>query len=404
MVVPLCRARELGYARSAMLRRALPALFAAGLAIACTMHASDVAACGTAYPKGNFIHVQAEQTLVVWDEKTKTEHFVRKPRFDGDPESFGFFVPTPVVPQVGKADPKLFERVRDLVEPPPPMMNQGVATGMDARGSGRPGGAVDVLQTVKVDDYELVSLKASDEQALGDWLGKHGFTDRPSLRDWAKNYVERGWIINAMRYAGTKEKAKTSIETPTLRLSFAIEEPFYPYSEPPDDPSDLRAFQIKRGYVPQRTLDVWLVSRKSMFAPEAVQAWGGLQIRTSTRVGATLLAEALGDTKDWGFATSAEDSWVVTHLADAANQRAGMSDLVFTSYSIPPPAIGRGMPGYAAPKADVTPAAAIEKAKDDKKKPHRWRKLALAGLALALALGVLYALRVGKDEETPPAR
>jgi hypothetical protein len=354
-----------------MPRRTLPAALIASVVAMCIMHASDAGACGMAYPAGSFVHMQNEQTLVVWDEKGKTEHFVRKPKFDGDPESFGFFVPTPVVPKVGKADAAMFERLRDLVEPPPPK-NAAIAMRGGGDGKGAPGGHVDVMQTVKIDDYELVSLKASDEQALGEWLGKHGFVDRTALRDWAKDYVERGWIINAMRYAGTKEKAKTSLETPAVRFSFAIEEPFYPYSEPPDEPSDLQAFRARHGgrYTP-RALDVWLVARKSMFAPEATQAWGGLQVRSSTRVGAALLGDALGDTKDWGFATSAEDSWVVTHLSD--------------------------------PKAPEDQIASVEKAKDKAKKPHRWRKLALGGLALALALGVLYALRLGsssgKDEE-----
>lgn len=367
------------------------------------MHASDAGACGAAYPRGSFVHVQREQTLVVWDDKAKVEHFIRKPQFDGDPESFGFFVPSPVVPKVGKADDAVFARLQVLVEPPPPLrLGSAGGAGRDALPAGA--GHVDVMQTVKIDDYELVSLKASDERALGEWLGKHGFVDRLSLRDWAKSYVERGWIINAMRYAGTKQRDKTSIETPTLRFSFAIEEPFYPYSEPPDEPADLAAYQARHPSRRARELDVWIVARKSMFAPEIAQASGGLQVRSSTRIGASLLGEALGDTKDWGFSASAEDSWVVTHLSDPNNQRANAGDLVFTSYEVPPPAIGRGVPGYKPPsqKDDVLAplADAKEKAMADAQKPRRWRKLALAGLALALALGVLWALRLSSKDES----
>src|SRR5882672_8065661 len=179
--------------------------FAALFVGMCIMHVStDAPACGLAVPAGSFARVMKEQTLVVWDETSNTEHFVRKPTFDGDPQSFAFFVPTPETPQAAKADDAIFDRLRMLVSPTLP----GLGGSGGRAVAGNQGKEVQVTQTVKIGEYELVSLKASDENALGDWFKKHGYVDRPELRAWTKTYVKRGWIINAMKYAGSKTKER----------------------------------------------------------------------------------------------------------------------------------------------------------------------------------------------------
>src|SRR6185295_15729243 len=200
------------------------------LAFMCILHVSrDAGACGIAVPAGSFARLSQEKSLVVWDAPSKTMHFVRKPSFDGDPASFAFFVPTPVTPAAAKADGAVFDRLRAIVYPT--AMPGPVASGVKSVRTGRPDD-VTVTQTVTIDDYELVSLESKNENALGEWLKKHGYVDRPQLRTWMKSYASRGWIINAMRWNGWKHKTRATLEVPTIRLTFHTEQPYYPWSEP----------------------------------------------------------------------------------------------------------------------------------------------------------------------------
>jgi hypothetical protein len=373
----------------------------------CILHISgDAPACGIAVPAGSFARTIREKAVIVWDETSKTEHFVRKPAFDGDPTSFAFFVPTPETPKVAKADDAMFDRFRTMLYPTPSL---GPAGG-HAVGGMKPG-EVAITQTVKIDDYELVSLKASDENALGDWLKKNGYVDRPSLRAWTKTYVKRGWIINAMRWAGSKDKTRALIDVPTLRLSFHVDEPFYPYSEPPEDGPAKVAFNdrwCKSGeaecsaYTTRRSLEVWMVSRKSMQGMIAGRTQGP-RMSKSGRVTNAALAEAIGNTQGW-FDPNAEKTWVVTHLEDSPQfwggvlARPATEDLAFMSYDIPPPIPMKGVEGYKppAPPTVVMPGGKMRSAAAPP--PKKSKRIAIIALALLLGLAVIFALRSGASE------
>ena len=329
-----------------------------GTALAtCILQPIDAEACGVAYPAGSFVQLARERTLIVWDARTKTEHFVRKPAFDGDPRSFGFFVPTPTVPVIKKEDDGIFERVRELLEPKRPGGDDGKG------GGGAPGSGahVDVLQSVTIDGFQVVTLRATDENALGEWLGKNQFVDRPALRTWAKRYTDKGWLITAMRYEGAaaeKSPARNTLETPTLRLSFTVDAPFYPYTEVATDTADQQAFLARYGgnacppddplcfdqanYVPPRPLDVWVVAQTPVHSLMG-QAGGGPPVMDAARVTSAALATALGDTKSWGFDPSAEATWVVSHLSESVTVRNAADDLTFGPYDLPTPRLGAGL-------------------------------------------------------------
>lgn len=339
---------------------------AAGIAvITCILHWSAPSrACGAAYPPGAFARLASERTVLVWDAETKTEHFIRKPVFEGDPTSFGFFVPTPTLPVVEKAEEATFDRVAALV--PPPALARGKGEGA-APGAAGGGGHVEVLQRVTIDAFELVSLKASSSDELGGWLGANGFTDRPELRRWTQRYLSKGWIVNAMKYAGSK--TPRAIETPTLRLSFAAERPFYPYTEPEPSMADERAYAVRapRNAKRERALDLWVVAR------EPVNAYQGADTRGPRRIGSAsvpqaALSAALGDTKAWRF--EPRGTWAVTHFQDDSPVRTAFDDLTFSA---------------AAPSA----SAAADEAGDEETPKSRYLALVIA---LAAALGVAFAL------------
>jgi hypothetical protein len=379
-------------------------IFGAGAILAITTcslaTASPADACALAYPADSFVRLSGEETLIVWDAAHKTEHFVRTPIFEGDPKSFGFFVPTPVTPVVEKVDAEIFHRVAELVVPPQPKAAlAGGAPGAVAAAAAPP--PVEVTQRVKIDEFELVSLKASDASSLGQWLAKNGFVDKPALEAWWQPYVAQGFIVNAMRYAGPKDKEHRPLAAPTLRFSFSIEKPFYPYTEPETDAADERAHAERTGRckkgaadcVPDRDrkLDLYVVSHGPMRATidDAPAAENGGPI--IGRVGQTesrFLANALGDTKKWGFDPLAQTRWTITHFVDTAGTRRAQADVVFVP-------IGTEIPF---PAAASTPKPAPQRELGSPPKKNARAKGALfAGVALLLAIAVGFALRAANE-------
>ena len=341
---------------------------AALAALGCILQASDAGACGVAYPQGSFAKFSEERSLIVWDAAKKTEHFIRALSLKGDPETFGVFIPTPTVPVIAKEKDDVIERVAQLFTPPQTAPAGGGLIGKGAPATTGAPPPVQVMQRTQIGDFEAVTLKAVDANALGDWLSKNKFVDKPTLRTWEKTYLDKKWLITAVRCTA-KGTGDRKLEVPTMRLSFSIEAPFFPYTEVPTDAADEAAFQKKynpaqatyRGYqYGTRPFDVYVIAQTQMQGMIGAST-GGPPVADSIRVGSDALASALGDTKAWGFDAKAQPHWVVTHLTENVWQRNAPADLSFATYDLPKPRPG---PGETAmddrPNGPVYPASSMQ--------------------------------------------
>jgi len=296
---------------------------AAAIALACALHTADTRACVAVAAPGSYVRLEAEKTLIVWDARAKVEHFVRKPVFEGDPKAFGFIVPTPVKPEVGKESDVLFARLDAFVPIPAPRAAakaEAVAAAAAA--------PVVVEQRVQIDAFELVTLRAADAGALVDWLGKNGFASRPEIGVWAQKYAARDWVFNAMRYTGAEG---TRVETPTVRLSFATEKPFYPYTEAPPAPAEEQAFfaRTKSAMTP-RPLDVWVVAEREVDARAGGKPAGPEKVARA-EASPDVLARVLGTTAAWKLEPTSSSTWTITRFHESVVRRTAFEDLVFES-------------------------------------------------------------------------
>ena len=66
---------------------------------------------------GETVDVANETALIIWDEATQTEHFIRQAQFVGTSRDFGFLVPTPNPPYVEAIEPGLFANLAHFTEP-----------------------------------------------------------------------------------------------------------------------------------------------------------------------------------------------------------------------------------------------------------------------------------------------
>ena len=260
----------------------------------------EAVGCGVAPHHGDRVDITDETALIVWDEATGTEHFIRRATFQSTGYDFGFLVPTPTRPDLGEADEAVFDRLAGITAPKveyrhrkekrsrgPAKMSAGAAPDAAA-----PPGGVEVLDQKQVGGYDAVVLKfrrggGDDDPAvgakeLGDWLGRHGYEFGPTLVAWLKPYVANDWVMTAFRVGtpkpGVTSAAPLGLRAAPVRMSFKTDRPFYPYREP-EEPRDDRARALPR------LLRVFLIA--------ATRFDGGLGDGTSPWAGRTVWADKL---------------------------------------------------------------------------------------------------------------
>ncbi len=184
-------------------------------------------ACCTAYGDSP-IQLAAEKAIIVWDASSKTEHFIRQADFQGAAKEFGFIVPTPSQPDVVKVSDEVFDRLASME--PAPSGGMGCAAEDAATGAASLD-SVEVLDVIDLGDYTATILKATNGQAMLDWLRKNAFKTRPAMTDWLDHYAKKNWVFTALKYKGAKDK---EIRTKTIRISFNTDKPHYPYKMPAD--------------------------------------------------------------------------------------------------------------------------------------------------------------------------
>lgn len=384
------------------------ALAAGVAAFTCILQASDASACGVAYPQGSFAKFSQERSLIVWDAAKKTEHFVRALSLKGDPETFGVFVPTPTVPTIAKEKDDLIDHVAQLFVPPPAPPSAAGGGGPKAQTTAA-APPVQVMQRTQIGDFEAVTLKATDATALGEWLAKNKFVDKPALRTWEKTYLDKKWLITAVRCTA-KGTGDRTLEVPTMRMSFTIDAPFFPYTEVPSDAADESAYRSKynesAGYnYGSRPFDVYVIAPSQMQGMMG-QTTGGPPVSDAIRVSSDAIAGALGDTKSWGFDPKSQPKWVVTHLSESVWQRTAQSDLVFATYDLPHPRPGPGVTEVDdRPTSQVFPASSMAWMNDPSspttgEKPSKTRsRVGWLALFFLIAGAAGYAIMSESDNE-----
>ncbi len=241
----------------------------------------QAAACGSFFKKtelGRKPSLAYEQVLIVYDAATSTQHFIREVAFKDAATSFGFVVPTPSKPEVGKVTRPPFDLLRTKFPFAPAAgigtIGHGGGSGTgQGFGSGR--GSVTVLDELKIGSFTAFVLAADDEGALSKWLNDNGLGTTPESQEWLGHYVRMKFFYVALRYDPPKEAdASKSLKPPptrseTLRVSFATPAPYYPYLEP-KPPAGLTSSN--------RLLELWLISSEpqspvALLENEQGRAW-----------------------------------------------------------------------------------------------------------------------------------
>ncbi len=283
--------------------------------------------CAPAPHPGEWVGIQGEQAVIVWDAKAGVEHFIRQARFDTTAKDFGFLVPTPAEPELGEVQDAIFGRLSALTAPKinyvtrrekRPKVASAAAPITPTAAPDAP--RVEVLQEKTVAGLDAVVLKAEDPALLGKWLTEHGYASRPELEAWLKAYTDQKWIITAFKL-GSEQRPRGEYQSVAIRMSFPTDRPFYPYREPEDmrDPAKVQG--------KPRQLRVFLLAADRMVGTlgDPGKPWHAKMVWAKS-------VESIPDLlKQYKIPTLTEGSpWRLTEFEDDASPRPGTDEIYFS--------------------------------------------------------------------------
>jgi hypothetical protein len=266
----------------------------------------DLRGCAVVPPPNQRVAIAHEEALIIWDEKTKTEHFIRSANFHSSSYSYGFLVPTPTPPTLEVVSEDLFheletitapkveyrEQTKEVVKPflPECQLAQAPLLRDEAHaptlGQFRAlEGEVEVLEQKRVGDFDVAVLyfrpgegdgPERGQQELAQWLAKNGFEAPPGIEPWLGKYVNDQWCITAFKIAKLAQENRPKLPVDHLdhtmrpiRMSFKTEKPFYPYREPAvEHPTPDKTSRLLRVYLAAKT-------RYSGRLGDGTQPWPG---------------------------------------------------------------------------------------------------------------------------------
>lgn len=256
-------------------------LVAVALLLSASLNPQLGQACAPVPIPGQFVRIAEESAIIIWDEKTRTQHFIRRATFDTDAFDFGFLVPTPTEPALAEVVNSTFDDLEYLIRPK--VIEKAGVTGVDftplllgflgirsPAPLSAPMTAVRVLSAQRVAGYEAAVLEADNAAELNRWLDERGYASSPSLTEWLAPYVAGRWKITAFKIA--KDAGYREVGTSSVRMSFTTDRPFFPYREPANQR------EAKESRAGDRLLRVFFLSSSRMdgaLGGGASGAWPG---------------------------------------------------------------------------------------------------------------------------------
>jgi len=185
---------------------------------------------GMIVPQPDYYINETDQRAVIFYDKG-VETLVLSITFKGNANDFGWVIPAPSKPEVSKGSDDIFTNLQTLtgytnVSPQP--LGLGVGSKLDESTG------VTVIETKKVDYYDVTILTANDPAALTSWLEDNNFYFPDSASYILDSYVDNGWYFVAMKinpqslaWSDVSQQLREGHATPVL-LKFKTNNIVYP--------------------------------------------------------------------------------------------------------------------------------------------------------------------------------
>jgi hypothetical protein len=199
-----------------------------------------------------------QNVIMVWDAKTKTQHFIRQASFKTQNKDLGFIVPTPTQPELSESGDEAFALLEKITAPPVVEQSEPISfpIACSQRDSAVKSAAeARVLEEKRIAGFDIAVLEADNAAALKTWLADHGYPFSPQVEAWAAPYIADKWKFTAMKVARENPSdSSSSMSASALRLTFKTDRPLFPYREP--DSQDA----AKQVHAYQRLLKIYFIA------------------------------------------------------------------------------------------------------------------------------------------------
>lgn len=152
---------------------------------------------GAIFPPQNYWMQETDQKAVIFHDKN-TETMILSVTFRGNAEDFSWIVPTPARPEVTKSTDELFTALANLTEP---QYDYGVMPmyGGIAEDAAPARSGVTVVETKKVEYYDIAVLEADDRDALFNWLKENKYQFPEEAKYLFDDYLDNKWYFTAIK-------------------------------------------------------------------------------------------------------------------------------------------------------------------------------------------------------------
>ncbi|MFH2136665.1 MAG: DUF2330 domain-containing protein [Patescibacteria group bacterium] len=152
---------------------------------------------GAIFPPPDYWIQETDQKAVIFHDGS-TETMILSVTFRGDAENFSWIVPTPTRPDVSKSTDELFTALAALTVPEYDyrVMPMYGGVGRDAMTAES---GVAVLETKKVEYYDITVLEADDPEALTKWLKENKYQFPEEGKYLFDDYISNKWFFTAIK-------------------------------------------------------------------------------------------------------------------------------------------------------------------------------------------------------------
>ncbi|MDD5567164.1 MAG: DUF2330 domain-containing protein [Patescibacteria group bacterium] len=184
---------------------------------------------GMIVPPPDYYMYETDQKAAIFYEDG-TETLVLSTAFQGDARDFAWLVPTPNKPEISKSSDELFTSLEELTQITnySQRLDYPIGSIEDTKEGG-----INVIETKKVDYYEVTTLQAEDADELLEWFDDNDYY-YPSLGERIlEDYVNESWYFVAMKINAEElsdqvgQELKTGHATP-VKIVFKSDKIIYP--------------------------------------------------------------------------------------------------------------------------------------------------------------------------------
>lgn len=145
-----------------------------------------------------YIYESDQRAVILYEDSTQIETMVLSIKFQGNADDFAWIIPLPGEPSITKGSDELFTALSELTASQYyDYRYSDVGLGLGA--TEKAGQPVTVIQTQKVDYYDITTLTSTDSQALVKWLNLNGYQYPSSGQYVFNSYIQNNWYFVAIK-------------------------------------------------------------------------------------------------------------------------------------------------------------------------------------------------------------